>query len=93
VDEKGHLDEVGRVWYYAFRAQDFIDYMRRHKALIVQEHQVHTILHRVLDNDDTGDCMRDRFRVGERTLRNVWCVPEQIVSSESVPEKKFSAEF
>jgi hypothetical protein len=93
VDEKGHLDEVGRVWYYAFRAQDFIDYMRRHKALIVQEHQVHTILHRVLDNDDTGDCMRDRFRVGERTLRNVWCVPEQVVSSESVPEKKFSAEF
>lgn len=93
VDEKGQLDEVGRVWYYAFRATDFIDYMRRHKALIVQEHQVHTILHRVLDNDNTGDCMRDRFRVGERTLRNVWCVPEQIVSNEAVPQKVFTAEF
>jgi hypothetical protein len=93
VDEKGCMDEIGRVWYYAFRAQDFIDYMRRHKALTVQEHQVHTILHRVLDNDDLGDCLRDRFRVGERTLRNVWCIPEQVVSTESVPEKEFKAEF
>lgn len=94
VDERGSLVEEGKVWYYAFRAQDFIDYMRRHKALIVQEHQVHTILHRLLDNDSDGvDCLRDRFRIGERTVRNVWCIPEQIVATESVPEKKFSAEY
>jgi hypothetical protein len=92
VDEKGALDEIGRTWYYAFRAQDFIDYMRRHKALTVQEHQVHTILHRVLDGE-AGDCLRDRFRIGERVLRNVWCVPEQIVATETVPEKKFIAEY
>jgi hypothetical protein len=90
VDEKGRNDEVQRTWFYAFRASDFIDYMRRHKMLIVQEHQVHTILHRVLDDDD---CMRDRFRIGERTLRNIWCVPEQIVSSETVPAKEFKAEY
>lgn len=94
VDEKGSMVEEGRFWYYAFRAQDFIDYMRRHKSLIVQEHQVHTILHRLLDNGTDGtDCLRDRFRVGDRTLRNVWCVPEQVVAQETVPEKKFSAEF
>jgi hypothetical protein len=93
VDERDRLDEVGRLWYYAFRAQDFIEHMRRHKALIVQEHQVHTILHRVLDNEDTGDCLRDRFRVGERTLRNVWLVPEHIVATESVPVRKFKLEY
>jgi len=93
VDEKGKLDEIGRIWYYAFRAQDFIDYMRRHKSLIVQEHQVHTILHRILDTEEGEDAMRDKFRIGERTLRNVWCVPEQVIATETVPEKTFSAEY
>jgi hypothetical protein len=93
VDEKGRLDEIGLVWYFAFRAQDFISHMRRHKALTVQEHQIHTILHRVLDQNDTGDFLRDRFRVGEYTLRNVWCIPEQVVATESVPEKTFKAEY
>lgn len=93
VDERGHLDEVGRVWCYAFRAQDFIEHMRRHKALTVQEHQVHTILHRLLDHEGQEDVMRDRFRVGERTIRNVWCVPEETVATEQVPEAKFQLEF
>lgn len=94
VDERGEADAEGRIWYYAFRAQDFIDHMRRHKALIVQEHQVHTILHRMLKaGDDANDFLRDRFRIGERTLRNVWCIPESMVSTETVPEKKIEVEF
>lgn len=94
VDERGNEDPQGRVWYYAFRAQDFIDHMRRHRALTVQEHQVHTILHRVLKaGDDSNDFLRDRFRIGERTLRNVWCIPEIMVSSETVPDKKITVEF
>lgn len=89
VDEQGAMDEIGHTWYYAFRAQDFIDNMRRHKSLTVMEHQVHTILHRLLGDD----AMRDRFRAGDKTLRNVWCVPEQDIATEQVPEKIFKPEF
>lgn len=93
VDEKGRIDEIGREWYYAFRAQDFIDYMNRHRALIVQQHQVHTVLHRLLDGDSEETMLRDRFRVGDKTIRNVWLVPEQVVAQESVPSKAFQAEY
>lgn len=89
VDERGSLDEIGRVWYYAFRTQDFIDHMRRHKALSVQEHQVHTILHRVLGEDS----QRDKFRVGDVIIRNIWFVPEHNVNTESVPVHVVKMEF
>lgn len=92
-NEKDQLVEEGRLWYYAFRAQDFIDYMNRHRSLIVQQHQVHTILHRLLDGDTEDSMLRDRFRVADKTIRNVWLVPEQVVSSENVPAKKFEAEY
>lgn len=89
VDEKGAIVTEGTEWFFAFRAQDFIDNMRRNRALLVQEHQVHTILHKVLGKD----AQRDRFYVGERVVRNVWLVPERQVSTESVPAKAFKAEY
>lgn len=93
VDERGQLDEVGRVWYYAFRAQDFIDHMRRHKTLTLLEHQVHTVLHKLMDPDGDVGALRDKFRVREKVLRNVWCVPERHIASETVPAKRFESEY
>lgn len=93
VDERGLLTEVGRIWYFAFRGQDFIDHMRRHKMLMVQEHAVHTILHRLFEEVEEGAALRDRFRIGERTLRNVWLIPEVVVDNESVPAKEFKSEY
>jgi hypothetical protein len=95
IDESGKLDEIGRRWYYAFQAKGFIDYMRQRKSLIVQEHQVHTILHKIFDHgvEDSFDTMRDKFRIGERTLRNVWCIPEDVVANETVPAKTFIPEY
>lgn len=97
-DDKGNMEVIGRRWYYAFQAQSFIDHMRRHKALIVQEHQVHTILHRILDaaaisDKEEGTMLRDRFRIGNRVLRNIWLVPEESIATETVPVRKFAPEF
>lgn len=89
VDEKGGMITEGVRWYYAFKAEDFIDYLRRQKALIVPEHQVHTILHRTLGED----AKRDKIRAGTRNLRSVWFIDETAVANETVPDKKFTLEY
>jgi hypothetical protein len=77
-------------WYYAFRANDFIEYLKRKKALPVQEHQIPTILHRVLGEDSK----RDKMRVGkDKKISNVWTVPESSIEDEAVPEKDIAPEF
>lgn len=94
VGEGGRLEETGKLWYYAFQGKSFIDHLRRHKALFIPEYQVHTVLHKLLDVEDAVvPTLRDRFRVGERQLRNVWVVPEQLIEDESVPAKKFTPEY
>lgn len=78
-----------KVWYYAFRATDFIEFLRKKKSLPVPDHQVPTYLYRVLGEE----AKRDKIRVGDARIGNVWCVPEKNVDEEDVPVKVFTSEF
>jgi len=83
-------DEGMATWYYAFRMQDFIEYLRKKKALPCPDHQIPTILYRVLGED----AKRDKVRVGDgKRIGNIWCVPEANVDSEEVPVKTFNQEY
>jgi hypothetical protein len=77
------------VWYYAFKMSDFIAYLRRKKALGFPEHAMATYLYRVLGDD----AKRDKIRVGDARISNIWCVPEEDVLNETVPVKEFKAEY
>jgi hypothetical protein len=77
-------------WYYAFRMQDFVEYLRKKKALPCPDHQIPTILYRVLGED----AKRDKIRVGDgKRIGNVWCVAESSVETEEVPVKTFNQEY
>jgi hypothetical protein len=77
-------------WYYAFRIGDFIEYLRKKKALPCPDHQIATILYRVLGED----AKRDKIRVADgKRIGNVWCIAETHVDSEEVPVKNFSQEY
>lgn len=77
-------------WYYAFKVSDFVEYLRRKKALPCQDHQIPTYLFRLLGED----AKRDKMRVGKtHKISNVWLVPEASVEEEEVPDKKIKAEF
>lgn len=77
-------------WFYAFRMDNFTDYLRKKKALPCPEHQIPTILYRVLGED----AKRDKIRVGDgKRIGNVWCVPEENVETEEVPVKIFQQEY
>lgn len=83
-------EKGGETWYYAFRMQDFIEYLRKKKALPCPDHQIPTILFRVLGEDSK----RDKVRVGDgKRIGNIWCVPEASVDSEEVPVKTFNQEY
>lgn len=81
--------EQGRVWYYAFRIVDFVEHLRRKKSLTVPDYQVPGILYRLLG--EYGK--REKVRIGDTYVRNVWCVPEESVEEETVPSKLFDTEF
>lgn len=84
------VENDARTWYYAFRLTDFIEYMRRKKALPVPDHQIATYLYRVLGED----AKRDRVRVGKAgRIGNVWCVEEDKIENEEIPTKEFKTEF
>lgn len=90
--KEGNLkySEQEPVWYYAFRLNDFIDYLRKKKALPCPDHQVSTVLYRVLGED----AKRDKIRISEgKRIGNIWCVPEACVEMEEVPVKTFTSEF
>jgi hypothetical protein len=91
--ENGVLKRVepgNETWYFAFRVGDFIEYLRKKKALPCPDHQIPTILYRVLGED----AKRDKIRIGEgKRIGNIWCVPEENVDTEEVPVKTFNQEY
>lgn len=78
-----------RKWYYAFKLNDFIDFLKRRRALTMPEHQVYSILYKALGED----AKREKVRLGDVWIRNVWCVPEENVDMEEVPTKAYKQEF
>jgi hypothetical protein len=86
---KNELEHTAGKWFYAFKMMDFIEWMKRKKALPCQEYQVHTILTKVFGEG----AKRTKMRIGEGQVSNVWCVSEEVVEDERVPEKVFSSEF
>lgn len=76
-------------WYYAFRLLDFIEYLKRKKALPVNEHALPTHLIRLLGDE----AKRDKVRVGSRRVGNVWCVPEGWVENGAIPVKTTEVEY
>lgn len=84
-------EEKDKQWFYAFKMTDFVDYMRRKKALPCPEHHIATMLYRILGLDSK----RARIRIpGESGfISNVWCVPENAVDNETVPTRVTKSEF
>jgi hypothetical protein len=83
------LERTGDAWHYAFKMMDFIEWMRRKKCLPCQDHQVHTYLTKLFGEE----AKRSKVRVGDASVGNVWCIEEEIVQEERIPEKKFESEF
>lgn len=83
--------QAERQWLYAFKMSDFIDYMRRKKAIPCADHQVPTLLNRVLGMK----AKKDKLRVpGEQAaIGNVWCVEETIIENEAIPTLPSVSEF
>lgn len=82
----------GERWYFAFKIMSFIDWMRQRKILAVPDHQVYSILTKLLGED----AKRSRVRVGKGAyVGNVWCVAKEAVDDGEppVPEKTFKSEF
>lgn len=89
--EKGKVKTERDVaqWHYAFKLPDFIDYLRRRKQLPCPDHQMWSILYKVLG----AEAKKDKMRNGEARISNVWVVPEAWVNDEAVPEKKYQTEY
>lgn len=73
--------DTTREWFYAFKLLDFIEYLKRKKALMVPEHQISTLLSRAVG---TGN-KRSKLRVGAHMLTNVWCLPPDVVTESDIP--------
>jgi hypothetical protein len=86
---KVEADEAGDTWYYAFKLSDFIEHLRKRKQLSIPDHQMWTILHRLLGEQ----AKKDKLRAGAYKVSNVWVVPELWVTEEFIPEKKYETEF
>lgn len=88
--EEGGLEENGAKWYYAFKAVDFIAYLRRNRALILAEPAIHTAVTKILGTE----AKRDRVRVTEYgDIRRVWFVAEDDVQNEVIPTTIFHPEY
>lgn len=85
----GKFEEEGKEWYYAFKLQDFCAWLRRRKELPMPEHQMSYVLYKLLGED----AKRDKIRVGEARVGNIWCVIESAVENESVPTAQIESEF
>lgn len=85
----GATDTKEGTWYYAFKLMDFIDWMRHRKLMPVADHMVYTVLNRVLGNN----AKRDKMRVRDGFVHNVWCAPADIVEGGPVPDKVTLPEF
>lgn len=83
------LERTGDAWHYAFKMMDFIEWMRRKKCLPCQDHQIHTHLTKLFGEE----AKRSKVRVGDASVGNVWCIEEEIVQEERIPEKRFESEF
>lgn len=76
-------------WCYAFKLPDFIEYLRRRKQLPLPDHQMWSLLYKILG----PEAKRERMRAGDHRISNVWVLPEDAVMEEVVPEKKYSTEY
>lgn len=86
---QGTLEKAGPAWHFAFKMMDFIEWLKRKKAMPVPDHMIHTHLSKLLGED----AKRTKMRVGSSQVGNVWMVPEEAIDEEKVPEKVFAAEF
>lgn len=91
--KEGKVDLGESDWYYAFKMVDFVEFMRRKKALPMPDHQVPSALARLLGEE----AKRDKMRVGSKEenarITNVWCVPEKSILEERVPNKGTIPEY
>lgn len=87
--EEGKVGVRNANWFYAFRALDFIGYLRKKRLLAMPDHQITTLLRRVLGENSK----RDQLRIGGKRIGNVWVVPEISVEIEEIPTKNMVPEF
>lgn len=76
-------------WYFAFKPGDFVEYLKRRKQLPVQDHQMWTLIARILGKENK----RERIRGGTVSISNVWLVEEKWVETETIPVKDYVTEF
>jgi len=83
------LEKGKDAWNYAFKMMDFVEWLRKKKAMPVPDHQIHSHLTKILGEG----AKRAKMRSGESQIGNVWCVPEEMLEETTVPDKSFVAEF
>lgn len=83
------LEKTGEAWHYAFKMMDFVEWLRRKKAMPVPDHQIHSHLSKLLGED----AKRTKMRVGDAQIGNVWCMPEDMMEELKIPDKTFESEF
>ena len=88
VEGKATPKDEGK-WYFVFKPGEFVEYLRRRKQLPVPDHQMWTLLGRVLGED----MKRDKVRTGSAKVSNVWLVEEKWVDDETIPVKEYDAEY
>lgn len=86
----GKAQLTDRTWYYAFKLVDFVEYLKRKRALPIPEHQVYSVLYRALGDE----AKRSKVRIGDDdSVNNIWCIPEEWVVTEAIPAKTYKADF
>lgn len=87
ISATGHGGD--KKWFYAFKLLDFIEYLKRRRALNFPDHQVSLMLSNTLG----AGAKKDKIRAGGTVIPNVWLVPLEMVEEEKVPELIKQPEF
>jgi hypothetical protein len=87
--KEGKVDTSNGEWFFGFKPGEFVEYLRRRKQLPIPDHQMWTVLTKLLGDENK----RDKLRAGASRVSNIWTVPEQWVEEEAIPIKEYNPEF
>lgn len=82
-------DEEKVKWYFAFKPGDFVEYLRRRKQLPVPDHQMWTLIARILGPENK----RQKLKTLTTRITNVYLVDEKWVEEEMIPTKEYETEY